>query len=150
MRDPLLKCIAGVLGVASLGISAGWAQSYPTKPVRLIIGYEPGGGADNIARLWAASASEALGQQIVVDNRSGANGVVAAELVSRGQRDGYTIHVVTSSHVTNPSVYPKLPYDTARDFTAVTEIADTPSGDGRSSVDEGVERRRVHHCCEGW
>jgi tripartite-type tricarboxylate transporter receptor subunit TctC len=112
--------------VAWLGVPAGAALSYPTKPVRLIVGYEPGGGADNIARLWAAAASEVLGQQIVVDNRSGANGVVAAELVARGQRDGYTIHVVTSSHVTNPSVYPRLPYDTARDFTAVTEIADTP------------------------
>ena len=102
------------------------AQSYPVKPIRLIIGYEPGGGADNVARLLAATVSEVLHQQIVVDNRSGANGVVAAELVAKSPRDGYTIHVVTSSHVTNPAVYPKLAYDTVRDFGAVSEMADTP------------------------
>lgn len=111
--------VAAVFGTAH-------AQSYPVKPIRLIIGYEPGGGADNVARLLAATVSDVLHQQIVVDNRSGANGVVAAELVAKSPRDGYTIHVVTSSHVTNPAVYPKLAYDTVRDFGAVSEMADTP------------------------
>jgi len=106
------------VAVMLVAASASAAQPYPSKPIRMVVGYEPGGGADNIARLLAGAASEILGQQIVVDNRSGANGVVAAELVSRAPKDGYTIHVVTSSHVTNPSVHRKLPYDTARDFAA--------------------------------
>ena len=117
---------AGTIVAAALGPTVASGQSYPTKPIRLIIGYEPGGGADNVARLLAATASDILGQQIVVDNRSGANGVVAAELVAKSSRDGYTIHVVTSSHVTNPAVYPRLSYDTVKDFTAVSELAEAP------------------------
>ena len=121
-----IALLAGTVVVGALGSAAAIGQSYPTKPIRLIIGYEPGGGADNVARLLAATASDILGQQIVVDNRSGANGVVAAELVAKSPRDGYTIHVVTSSHVTNPAVYPKLGYDTVKDFTAVSELAEAP------------------------
>jgi tripartite-type tricarboxylate transporter receptor subunit TctC len=117
---------AGAALIAGAASPAILAQPYPAKPIRLVIGYEPGGGADNIARLMAATMSEVIGQQIVVDNRSGANGVVAAELVAKSPRDGYTIHVVTSSHVTNPAVYPKLAYDTIKDFTAVSELADAP------------------------
>ena len=121
-----LVLLAGVFVAATVGSTVATGQSYPTKPIRLIIGYEPGGGADNVARLLAAPISDVLGQQIVVDNRSGANGVVAAELVARSPHDGYTVHIVTSSHVTNPAVYPKLSYDTANDFTAVSELADAP------------------------
>ena len=122
-RAPLM---AGALVMTVVASTMTPAQSYPTKPIRLIIGYEPGGGADNIARLLAATSSDILRQQIVVDNRSGANGVVAAELVAKSPRDGYTIHVVTSSHVTNPAVHPKLGYDTVKDFTAVSELAEAP------------------------
>src|SRR5690606_36198162 len=93
------------VAVTLVAASAVGAQSYPAKSLRMVVGYAPGGGADNVARLLASAGSEILRQQIVVDNRSGANGVVAAELVSRAAKDGYTIHVVTSSHVTNPSVY---------------------------------------------
>lgn len=126
MRCRSSLALVAVAAVAALCAPVTWGQSYPTKPVRLVVGYAPGGGADNIARLLSASASDILGQQIVVDNRAGANGVVAAELVAKSPRDGYTIHVVTSSHVTNPSVHAKLSYDTAGDFSAVTELADTP------------------------
>ena len=125
MRRRHQVIIAAVAALVA-AITTTTAQSYPSKPVRLIIGYEPGGGADNIARLLSARMSDVLGQQIVVDNRSGANGVVAAELVAKSPRDGYTIHVVTSSHVTNPAVYPKLGYDTVRDFAAVSELAEAP------------------------
>lgn len=118
--------LAVVFVAATVGSTVATGQSYPTKPIRLIIGYEPGGGADNVARLLAMPIADVLGQQIVVDNRSGANGMVAAEMVTRSPRDGYTIHVVTSSHVTNPAVYPKLSYDTVKDFTAVSELADAP------------------------
>ena len=110
--------IAG-LALAAFDCASVCAQPYPGKPIRLIIGYEPGGGADNAARLLAATVSNVLGQRIVVDNRSGANGVVAAEMVAKSPRDGYPIQVVTSSHVANPAVYPKLAYDTVRDFSAV-------------------------------
>ena len=127
MRRHLQLLLTLTTGVIAASVSAtASAQPYPNKPIRLIIGYEPGGGADNVARLLAATVANVLGQQIVVDNRSGANGVVAAEMVAKSPRDGYTIHVVTSSHVTNPAVYTKLGYDTNRDFTAVSEMADTP------------------------
>ena len=96
--------LTGAIVASALVSTAATGQSYPAKPIRLIIGYEPGGGADNVARLLASPISDVLGQQIVVDNRSGANGVVAAEMVARSPHDGYTIHVVTSSHVTNPAV----------------------------------------------
>ena len=127
MRPRFLPAlVAGFVVMTVLGAAPAPGQSYPTKPVRLIVGYEPGGGADNIARLVAPAMSDIMGQQIDVDNRSGANGVVAAELVARSLRDGYTIHVVTSSHVTNPAVYPKLGYDTVKDFAAVSELAEAP------------------------
>lgn len=111
------------LGLAVLACCTAFAQSYPSKPIRLIAGYVPGGGADSVSRLLAAKLSEVLSQQIIVDNRPGANGVIAGEMVAKGTPDGYTLHMVTSSHAINPIVYRNIPYDTIKDFATVSELA---------------------------
>ena len=107
----------------SIGISASiqvFAQSYPAKPVRLVVPYPPGGGTDIIGRTVAQKLTEAFGQQVVVDNRGGAGGVIGTEIVARSAPDGYTLLMAPTSHVINPSVYSKLPYDTAKDFAPIT------------------------------
>ena len=120
------RLTAALAALSFIGCAAAvpvMAQTYPSKPIRLVAGYVPGGGADNVSRLFAVKLAEVLGQQIVVDNRPGANGVIAAELVSKSPKDGYTLHIVTSSHAINPIVYSKLPYDTIKDFTTISELA---------------------------
>jgi tripartite-type tricarboxylate transporter receptor subunit TctC len=96
------------------------AQQYPEKPIRLIVPVPPGGGADFVARTYAARLSEAFGQQIVVDNRGGAAGIIAMEAVAKAPPDGYTLIQTNISTLSiNPFVYKNLPYDATRDFAAV-------------------------------
>lgn len=102
------------------------AQSYPNKSIRMIIGYPPGGGTDIVARLVAQKLADSLGQQVVVDNRSGANTMLAAGLAAKAAPDGYTILFASASFAINPSLYRKVPYDAARDFAPVTLVASTP------------------------
>jgi tripartite-type tricarboxylate transporter receptor subunit TctC len=104
------------------------AQSYPAKPIRMMIGFPPGGGTDIIGRIVAQKLGEALGQQIIVDNRGGASGQLAAELVSRAAPDGYTImmaHIAAISIL--PSLVSKLPYDAQKDFAPVSLAAIGPN-----------------------
>jgi tripartite-type tricarboxylate transporter receptor subunit TctC len=116
------------LGAAALSLLAGAsaAQGYPTKPVRLVVPFAPGGGTDVIARLLAARMSESLGRQVLVDNRAGANGIIGTEIVARSPADGYTLLFVSSPHSINPGLYPKLPYDTLKDFAPVSQAASSP------------------------
>ncbi|MGZ5115164.1 MAG: tripartite tricarboxylate transporter substrate binding protein [Burkholderiales bacterium] len=102
------------------------AQSYPTKPIRMLVGYVPGGATDLSARMLAARFSETLGQQVIVDNRSGASGMIATALLVRAAPDGYTLMVVDSSHVANPAVNEKMPYDTLKDIAGVSLILRVP------------------------
>mgnify|MGYP003339974255 CR=1 FL=1 len=95
------------------------AQAYPAKPVRMVISTAAGGSADTIGRIVAAKMAESLGQQIIVDNRTGSAGVVATSAVAKSVPDGYTLLLAYGSHVINPSIYPKLPYDPSTDFTPV-------------------------------
>ena len=99
------------------------AQSYPTKPIRLVVPYPPGGGTDIIGRVVAQKLTDAFGQQVVVDNRGGAGGVIGTEIVARSLADGYTLLMAPTSHVINPSIYSRLPYDTAKDFAPITLAA---------------------------
>ena len=98
---------------------------YPERPVRLVIPSTPGSGPDGVGRILAMRLSTILGQQIVVDNRAGANGIVASEIVARAVADGYTLLITSGSHTINPHVYRKLPYDTLNDFTPITRFVAT-------------------------
>ncbi len=95
------------------------AQTYPTRPIRLIVGSSPGGGSDVLARLLASKLSEALGQQVVVENRAGASGIIGAEIVARSAPDGYTLLLTQASLAINPSMYAKMPYEALRDFAPI-------------------------------
>jgi tripartite-type tricarboxylate transporter receptor subunit TctC len=124
MKRMLAFALAAVAFVVS---SAALAQAWPTQPVRLVIAWPPGGGNDILGRMLAEAVSPALGQNIVVDNRGGANGLIGAEHVARSAPDGYTFmfHSVTT-HLINPAFYAKVPYDTVNDFSPVAMIGEVP------------------------
>ncbi len=100
------------------------AQPFPTRPVRLVVPYPPGGANDTVVRLLAPKVTEQLGQQFVVDNRGGGNTIIGSELVAKAAPDGYTLLIVAAGHAVNPALYTKLPYDTARDFAQVVLLGD--------------------------
>lgn len=104
-----------------------WAQSYPTKPIRMIVPFVPGGNTDIIGRVFAPKLSELLGQQIVVENRGGAGSVIGTEAVARAAPDGYMILMVSAAHTINPAMIKKLPYDSVKDFAPISIIADVPT-----------------------
>jgi tripartite-type tricarboxylate transporter receptor subunit TctC len=111
-------------GVSWCGI-AGAQGTYPSKPIRLIVGFPPGGGSDALARLVAGALTEKLGQQVLVDNKAGANTIVGTQYVQSQPADGYTLLFVSASFAINPSLY-KLTYDIEKDFTAVSIVAIVP------------------------
>jgi len=116
-------CIA--LLIAAVTGNAG-AQAFPAKPVRVIVPFSPGGPADFQVRLLAPRLTEAWGQQIIVDNRGGANGIIAFELGAKADPDGHTLILITAGFTINATLYPKLPYDSRRDFAGVTQLASGP------------------------
>jgi tripartite-type tricarboxylate transporter receptor subunit TctC len=119
------KCtIAAAL--ACVATLAAQAQTYPTKPVRIVVPFASGGGTDVIARFLATGLSETVKRQFIVENRAGANAIIGTEFVARAPADGYTLLFVSSPHSVNPSMYAKLPYDTLRDFAPVSMIASSP------------------------
>jgi tripartite-type tricarboxylate transporter receptor subunit TctC len=99
------------------------AQAYPNKPIRLIVPYAAGGIVDTTARLVQNGLQDALGQPVVIDNRSGAAGEIGSALVAKAPPDGYTLKVDNESHAVNPAIFPSLPYDTEKDFAAVSQIS---------------------------
>ena len=101
-------------------------QPYPSKPIRIISPYPPGGGNDAICRTVAPKLTERLKQQVIVDNRPGANAIVGTEIAARSAPDGYTIVLVPSGHAVNASLYKKLPYDSIRDFSPITLAGSSP------------------------
>jgi tripartite-type tricarboxylate transporter receptor subunit TctC len=111
---------------AALALSAA-AQSYPTKPVRIINPFAPGGATDQLARLMAQKLTELWGQSVVVENRPGASGAIGLEAVAKAPPDGYTLAIATqTTHAANPALYAKLPYDPVRDFAPLTLAGSTP------------------------
>lgn len=118
MSRVFLLCCSLALG--SFTVSVAHSQSYPTRPIRLVVPYPPGGGTDIIARIVGQKLTENLGQQIIVDNRGGAGGTIGTDIVAKSVPDGYTILMAPTSHVINPSIYSKLPYDTVKDFVPIT------------------------------
>jgi tripartite-type tricarboxylate transporter receptor subunit TctC len=113
--------------VAAAATAAAHAQSYPSRPVRMIIPFPAGGGTDIFARLIGRKLGEGMGQQFIADNRAGASGIIGCELAARAAPDGYTLLMATTgTHTTNPAVYAKLPYDPVRDFAPVSLVAESP------------------------
>jgi tripartite-type tricarboxylate transporter receptor subunit TctC len=107
----------------SLGIGAVPAQVYPAKTVRVVIPWPPGGSNDIVGRIVAQKLSEVLGQQFIVDNRGGAAGTIGSDLVAKSSPDGYTFMIHSATHVANPHLYKKLPYDTLKDFVGIAPIS---------------------------
>ena len=121
----LIALLFAVL-VAPFVISPAAAQ-YPAKPIRLIVPAAPGGGADITARSVAPALQDNLGQPVVIENRGGAGGIIGTDVVAKAGPDGYTLLLVYVSHATNPTLAPKLPYDTLRDFAPITLVAHEPT-----------------------
>lgn len=125
-----LQAIFFLLIAASLAMTGGavCAQTYPAKPVRMIVPFPPGGATDLLARVVAQKLGEGLGHQVVVDNRPGAGGTIGSRLMLDAQPDGYTILMSSvSTHAIGPHLYAKPPYDPMKDFTAITEVSVTPT-----------------------
>lgn len=123
-RNLSLLVLGGLVGSLAIAQAGG---SYPSKPVTLVVTYPPGGGADAMARLLAPKMSEALGQNVVVDNKPGAGGQIGAAAVAKAAPDGYTLMLDASSFAVNPSLYPKLPYDPMKAFKPVGVVALFPN-----------------------
>ena len=109
-----------------LATCACWAQSYPAKPIRMLIGFAPGGGADIVARSLTPRIAESLGQQVIVDNRPGANGIIAAEVAAKSLPDGYTLLVAPGNYAFAAAMVAKLPFDMTTAFAPVSQLAETP------------------------
>jgi tripartite-type tricarboxylate transporter receptor subunit TctC len=120
-----------ILGVAALALTtfaapAAAQKNYPNKPIRVIVPYPPGGASDVLARLVGRKLSDSWGQPVVVENRPGATGTIGADALVRAPADGYTLLLVNNTHAINGHIYPKLPYDTLRDFAPVATFASVP------------------------
>jgi len=127
-RRLLLACSTAALGLAAVANPAAvGAQTYPAKPVRLMVPFVPGGNTDIIARVVAPEMSKALGQQLVIENRGGAGSTIGTEVVAKSPPDGYTLLLVSAAHVINPAMIKKLPYDSIRDFAPISVVADVPT-----------------------
>jgi len=125
----LAASLRSVLATSMLCLAAASssAAGYPERPIKLVVGFPPGGGADFVARQVAQNLGQALGTSVVVDNKPGANGTIAAAEVARAPADGYTLLLgVTASQSISPVLSPKLPYDPLRDFTPITQVGYTP------------------------
>jgi tripartite-type tricarboxylate transporter receptor subunit TctC len=116
---------AAVLWPGSMQASA---QTFPTKPIRIVVAFAPGGGADILARLIGPKLTESWGQPVIVDNRGGAGGILGTEVAAKAAPDGYTLTMgYIGTHAINPSLYPKLSYDPVKDFSPVALVAAIPS-----------------------
>ena len=118
--------VLAVVAVTSLTAAVTWAQAYPVKPIRVLVGFAPGGSTDTISRIVTPRLTERLGQQVIVENRPGAAGNIAAELTAKAPPDGYTLLMASASHTINASLYPKLPFDVIKDFAAITLVCSSP------------------------
>ena len=119
-------CLAAPAFAQAQAAAPASAPAYPTKPVKLVVPYPPGGPTDIVARLVAQKLSDAMGQQFIIDNRPGAGGNPGAELVARSPADGYTLVVATTAHAINPSLFKNLGYSLSKDFAPVSQLTSGP------------------------
>lgn len=122
-RRHALQTLGSCLAFGTLPV---WAQEFPSRTVKVIIPFPPGGPTDILGRIVAQKLSERLGQSFVIDNKPGASGMIGADMVAKSQPDGYTLLVNASLHVINPSLYDKTRYDAIADFTPLSNLADVP------------------------
>jgi len=122
----VIACAVLAAAFSTAAYEAAAQATYPSRAVRMIIPFPPGGGTDLVARTLAQKLTETWGQPVIVDNRAGANGIIGTDLGAKSKPDGHTLLVVIATHAINPSLYRKLPYDTAADFAAVTLMAQYP------------------------
>ncbi|MBY0269443.1 MAG: tripartite tricarboxylate transporter substrate binding protein [Burkholderiales bacterium] len=118
--------IAAVAGALALAAPV-QAQNYPVRTIRMVIPFAPGGNTDIIGRVFVPKMAEIIGQQIIIDNRGGAGSVIGTEIVMRAPPDGYTLLLASAAHTINPAMIKKLPYDSVRDFTPISVVADVPT-----------------------
>ncbi|HXD51091.1 MAG TPA: tripartite tricarboxylate transporter substrate-binding protein, partial [Burkholderiales bacterium] len=121
-QSVLQRIFAALFAAAAVCALPVAAQTYPSKPIRLIVSFAPGGGVDLVARLIGQKLSESWGQQVVIDNRPGAGGNLSAELAAKAAPDGYTLYLCSASLVVNASLYRDLPYDPIKDFETITQL----------------------------
>jgi len=128
MRASFASRVRATLCITCLTLCGlAYAQQYPTKPVRMVVPFAPGGNTDIIGRVFAPKMGEALGQQIIIDNRGGAGSTIGTEAVARAAPDGYTLLMVSAAHTINPAMIRKLNYDSVKDFTPLGVVADVPT-----------------------
>jgi len=123
------RLAAGLMLTAVAALAAGtqvWAQTYPDRLARYIVPGSPGSGADILARIVGGGLSQLSGQQVVVENRTGAGGNIGAEIAAKAPADGYTVFLASATHGINPGLQKKLPYDSIRDFAPITLVASSP------------------------
>jgi tripartite-type tricarboxylate transporter receptor subunit TctC len=118
-----MAAVGLVLVIGLLGAVRGWAQQYPSKPIRIVVGFAPGGPTDIGARTIGQKLTESWGQQVIVDIRPGAGGNIAAEHVAKAAPDGYTLLLAVFAHAVNPSLHPKLPFDAIKSFAPIIQYA---------------------------
>ncbi len=116
----------GAAAALALAPDLAWAQAFPSKPIRLVVPYSAGGGADTTARLIAPKLQEALGQTVVVENKPGAGGMIGDEIVAKATPDGHTLLIGAFAHAVNPSLFPKMPFRTPEDFAPVSLLVTVP------------------------
>jgi len=128
LRRTLLSTLAACAAAAALAPLAQAQSGYPSRPIKLIVPFAPGGSTDMVARLLADKMGQVLGQPVVVDNKGGAGGSIGADAIAKAAPDGYTIGMATvSTHGANPAIYAKLPYNAVKDFAPITNVMSVPS-----------------------
>jgi tripartite-type tricarboxylate transporter receptor subunit TctC len=123
-----MLCASAISACVLLWSASAAAQTYPDKPLRLVVPYPPGGSLDTTARLLGKKLSDSMKQPVIIENKTGAGGNIGADFVAKSAPDGYTILIgAVATHAINPSLYPKMPYDAQKDFAPITQIASTPN-----------------------
>ena len=125
-RSTLSRLSIALVALAASWAAPAWAQSWPSKPVRIVVPFAPGGSTDVVARMVGQKLSVLWGQPVVIENRAGAGGNVGADVVAKAPADGYTLLMASGSITINPHIYKSMPFDTAKDFIPITNVASGP------------------------
>jgi tripartite-type tricarboxylate transporter receptor subunit TctC len=149
LRIGTLVVALGLLAVSSQAVHSAEKPDFPTKPIRWIVAFPPGGSNDMLGRYLGAKLAERLGEQVVIDNRGGANGIIGADIAARAAADGYTLLFISTSFVMNAAVRSSLPYDVEKSFDPISTIGSSPNsivvypGAGFKSLRDLVDRARA-------